>query len=164
MKSLVFIGLILLLASSVVGCGYTQQDLDIAYNQGYLDGFNAALGESSETTSTPTPSPTATPTPRPQKNWEISNSRYTITEKNDSWWKFSWQLTLKNNTSSIVNFFVTVNFIDRNGFIIDDDMENPPEFGPKERRTIKGYVLIDTELAPNVKDIEAEVSSAYIVD
>ena len=157
--SFVIFGLVMII-SSAIGCGqgYTQQDLDIAYNQGYLDGFNAALGEPSETTSTPTPSPTATPTPRPQKNWEITNLKYTVTEKNEIWWKFSWQLSLKNNTSSIVDFFVNVSFIDRNGFIIEDDVANPPEFAPKERRTIKGYALIDTELAPNVKDIEAEVS------
>jgi len=167
--SSLIIGFILIIGSAI-GCsqGYSQQDLDIAYNQGYIDGFNAALGESPETTPSPTATPTSSPSPSPTptivENWKIYNIRYQVTEKNDTWWKFSWQLTLKNNTSSIVNFLVNVNFVDRNGFIIDDDINNPPEFTPKEQRTIKGYALIDAELAPNVKDMEAEVGMAYIVD
>ena len=108
--------------------------------------------------------PEISPSPSVIENWEISNLRYTVIEKNDMWWKFSWQLSLKNNTSSIVNFFLAVNFLDRNGYIIDDDLENPPQFAPKEQRVIKGYALIDTDLAPDVKDVEAEIWSAYIID
>lgn len=167
--SFLIIGFILIIGF-VIGCspGYTQQDLDMAYNQGYMDGFNAALGESPEIIPSPTPEPSpepeVSPSPTIIKNWEITNLKYTVTEKNEIWWRFSWQLSLKNNTSSIVDFFVNVSFLDRNGFIIDDDIAYPPEFAPKERRTIKGYALIDAELAPNVKGIEAEVSSAFIAD
>jgi len=127
-----------------------------------------------ETTSPPASTPPSipeesaeaevSPSPSVIKNWEISNLRYTVIEKNDSWWKFSWQLSLKNNTSSIVDFFIYVNFLNRNGYIVDDDIENPSHFAPKEQRVIKGYALIDAELAPDVTDAEAEISRAYIVD
>lgn len=98
------------------------------------------------------------------QNWELSNLRYKITEKNEVWWKFSWQVTVENNTSHIMDFYITVNFVDRQGFIIGDDIENPPVFGPKERRVIKGYALIDTSLAPDVRKAEAEILYAFIQD
>ena len=41
MKRLLIIGLILLLITSVVGCGYTEQDLDEAYEAGYAEGYDA---------------------------------------------------------------------------------------------------------------------------
>lgn len=169
-KGFYFLILGLILAMFTIGCsqGYTQQDAETAYNQGYTDGFNAALEESSETTPTPPPKSSAEPEASPSqkiiKNWQISNLRYTIIEKNDTWWKFSWQLTLKNNTTSVVNFFIYVNFLDRNGYIVDDDIENPSDFAPKEQRVIKSTILIDTELASDVRDVEAGIESAYTVD
>ena len=111
-----------------------------------------------------TPSSGETDSPSgPQYNWGISGLTYSITEKVETWWKFAWQATLKNNTSHQVNFFIEVNFLDEDGFIVDDDMENPSTFGPNEQRVVRGYALINTEIAPDVKDIEAEVT-AYIVD
>ena len=98
------------------------------------------------------------------KNWEISNLRYEIVEKNDSWWKFSWQLSLKNNTNSNITFFIVVSFLNGNGYIVDDDLVNPPYLGPGEQRVVRGYGLIDTELAPSVIGAEAEISGAYVVD
>jgi len=158
-KGFYFLILGLILAMFTIGCsqGYTQQDAETAYNQGYTDGFNAALEESSA-------EPEASPSEKIIQNWQISNLRYTIIEKNDTWWKFSWQLTLKNNTTSVVNFFVYVNFLDRNGYIVDDDIENPSDFAPKEQRVIKSTILIDTELASDVRDVEAGIESAYTVD
>lgn len=103
-------------------------------------------------------------TPTIVKNWELSNARYKIIEKNDMWWKFSYQVTVKNNTSYVVKFFITVNYLDQQGYIVDDSLANPPEFEPREQRTVRGYCLIDTEIAPDVRSIEAEVSSAYIQD
>ena len=45
---LILIGLTIFLAAFLVGCGsYTQQDLDAAYRQGYIDGLNALNGEPS---------------------------------------------------------------------------------------------------------------------
>lgn len=168
-KGFYFVILGLILTTFTIGCGqgYTRQDIETAYNQGYTDGFNDAIEGSSDTTPTPpsksSSEPEISPPQKVIKNWEVSNLRYTIIEKNNSWWKFSWQLTLKNNTTSVVDFYIYVNFLDRNGYIIDDDIENPSHFAPKEQRGIKGYTLIDTELAPDVKDIEA-ILSAHVVD
>ena len=45
--SILVIGLVLLLASSVVGCAlsYTQEDLDAAYEVGHAEGYDAGLAE-----------------------------------------------------------------------------------------------------------------------
>lgn len=165
-KGFYFVILGLILTIFAIGCsqGYTLQDIKTSYNQGYLDGYAAASGNSPTPPLKPPSESKVSPTPEVINRGEISNLRYTIIEKNNSWWKFSWQLTLQNNTSSVVNFFIDVNFLDRNGYIVDYDIENPSDFAPKEQRVIKSTILIDTELAPDVKDIEAEIESAYIVD
>ncbi len=151
---LILIGLTIFLAAFMVGCGgYTQQDLDAAYRQGYIDGLNALSGEPS--------SGNEAKTSVPVRNWEISNLKYQITEKTNSWWKFSWQATLKNNTSSVVEFYITVNFLDRSGYIVDDDIEIPLVFSPGEQRVVRGYTLIDVDIASDVHDIEVAEVTAY---
>lgn len=109
----------------------------------------------------PTPTPSPTPPSSPKYNWEILDLSYKVTEKASIWWKFSWQATLMNNTSSTVDFFINVNFLDQQGFIVDDDIENPPLFSPGEQRVIRGFALIDIDIARDVYDIEAEIT-AYI--
>ena len=88
---------------------------------------------------------------------------YEITEKNPAWWKFSWQATLKNNTTSTVDFFINVKFLDQEGFVVDDDIVNPPVFGPGEQRDIRGFALIDIDVAPDVYNIKSD-TTAYIQD
>ena len=170
----VFIGLIL--AMSTIGCSKdymdvrTQEDVVSAYRQGYEDGYAAASKNSPSPTPTPTPTPVPTskpvniPTPQVINKGDISFLDYSVTEKNNSWWKYSWKLTLDNNTSSVVDFVVKVKFLNISDYIIDDDLEAPPSFAPHERRVITGYALIDSELAPSVHDAEAEIYAAYIVD
>ena len=116
-------------------------------------------------TITPTPSLTPTPsaTPSPKYNWEISNLHYKITEKSSNYWYFSWQAIIKNNTSSKMEFFVNVNFVDKDGFIIDWTIESLV-LNPKEQRSIKGIEMIKAELASGVKRIELGEVSAYIRD
>ena len=115
-------------------------------------------------TITPTPSPTTPTTPSaPQYNWEITNLRYKITEKSENYWYFSWQATVKNNTSSKMEFFIYVNFVDKDGFIIDYDVESLA-LNPKEQKSIKGILMIKAELASDVKRIELGEVSAFIKD
>lgn len=165
-KGFYFVILGLILTIFAIGCsqGYTLQDIKTSYTQGYSDGYAAASGNSPTPPLKPSSEPEVSPTPEVINKGEISNLRYTIIEKNNSWWKFSWQLTLQNNTPSVVNFFIYVNFLDRNGYIVDYDIKSPSHFAPREQRVIKGSILIDTELAPDIKDVEAEIESAYIVD
>lgn len=138
----------------------------------------AGSGESPSAPSIPAaePSPTLTPSPIPspsptspatpsasQYNWEITNLRYKITEKGENYWYFSWQATIKNNTFSSVEFFVHVNFVDKDGFIIDWTIETLV-LNPKEQRSIKGTEMIEAELASGVKRAELGEVSVYTKD
>lgn len=109
--------------------------------------------------STYTPPPVTTPEPEPESDWQATDLEYKIIEKNDSWWKFSWQFKLKNNTSSSGVYFITVNFLDRNGFIVDYDIDSPSKFNPGEQRTVRATTLIDTDVAPDVKSAEVEIEA-----
>lgn len=114
--------------------------------------------------STPTPSPSPSLPPSPKYNWEVVDLSYKITEKGETWWKFSWQATVKNNTTSVVEFYIDVHFVDKDGFIVDDDIINPSAFSPKEQRLVKGYALVDIDIAPDILGIELGDVDAYTQD
>lgn len=165
--SLVIAGLILLLVT-VASCA-TPVPQPFPPPEGYpsWDAYEEATRQSPPPTPTPTPTPTPIPTPTtpsaPQYNWEITNLRYKITEKGENYWYFSWQATVKNNISSSIDFFVQVNFVDKDGFIIDWDIESLV-LNPKEQRSIKGTQMIEAELASGIKRIELGDVSAFTRD
>lgn len=111
----------------------------------------------------PAPNQPVVPSSRPKVIWVLWGLNYEITEKTPAWWKFSWQATLRNNMTSTVDFFINVKFLDQEGFVVDDDIVNPPVFGPGEQRDIRGFVLIDIDIAPDVYNIESD-TTAYIQD
>ncbi len=111
----------------------------------------------------PAPNQPVVPSPKPKVIWVLWGLNYEITEKTPGWWKFSWQATLKNNTTSTVDFFINVKFLNQEGFVVGDDIVNPPVFGPGEQRDIRGFALIDIDVAPGVYNIESD-TTAYIQD
>ena len=126
-------------------------------------------------TTPPTTTPTTTPPPAPPEpeppvvvppaeipQWESSDLKYKVTEKNQVWWKFAWQVTLKNNTAYKIQFFVDVYFLDEDGFIIDDDIE-ALTIPPGGTAIVRGAALIDTEIAPLVDSMEGSVTG-YVQD
>jgi len=142
--------------------------LAVALTQGGQGTAPSTPFPSPEPTPTPIPTPSPPPSPSPtpstiQKDWEITNLRYKITEKSDNYWYFSWQATLTNNTSSGMEFFVYVNFVDKDGFIIDYAIETFT-LNPMEQKSIKGSEMIKAELASDVKRIELGDVSAYTRD
>ena len=135
--------------------------LGIGFAQGIQDTTPSPPAASSE--AMPAPNQPVVPPPSPKVIWVLWGLNYEITEKTPGWWKFSWQATLKNNTTSTVDFFIYVKFLDQEGFVVDDDIVNPPVFESGEQRDIRGFALIDIDIAPNVYNIESD-TTAYIQD
>jgi len=80
-----------------------------------------------------------------------------VTEKNNSWWKYAWKLTIRNSGNLPVSLSATVEFHDKDGFIIDEDNEYGLVVPAGATKTFTGYVLIDADIANNVAQIEASV-------
>ena len=89
---------------------------------------------------------------------EIVELAVKVTDQNDFFWQFSWQLTLSNNTERDVELdVVKVLFQDNDGFIVDTDLEFGLLLLSNETKTFHGYGLIDTDIAPNVENYSAEI-------
>ena len=80
-----------------------------------------------------------------------------VTESNPTWSKFAWKLTVKNLTSSRAGFDAVIEFLDSDGFIVDDDREYGLLLAPHEEGAFTGYTLIDAAVAPNVSQISAKI-------
>lgn len=78
-----------------------------------------------------------------------------VTEKNNSWWKYAWKLTIRNSGNLPVSLSATVEFQDKDGFIIDDDDEYGLVVPAGATKTFTGYQLIDADVAINVAQIGA---------
>lgn len=80
-----------------------------------------------------------------------------ITEANSVWSKFSWILTLKNNTDKIKSVLAELKWVDEKGFVIESHQEYNLIVPANSERTFNDFVLIDASVAGNVKGIEAEI-------
>ena len=59
----------------------------------------------------------------PVKVFEISDVDARVTESNNTWWRFAWRLTLKSVDTHPHTMNATIEFQDKDGFIIDKDNE-----------------------------------------
>lgn len=95
----------------------------------------------------------------PAKTFEIVSVDGKVTERNDVWWKYAWQLTLHNTTESPVVVDATIEFADKDGFPVDDDREYGLSIEAGETKTFTGYTLVETSVAPNIERVGAKVNA-----
>jgi hypothetical protein len=102
------------------------------------------------------PSPVPRP-PRPGKwepiegqDWRVLTIDVAITESNSIWSRFSWKLTLKNYTMQSLAFNATIEFQDRNGFILDTDSAYDLRVLHGQTETFTGFALVKAELVDRV--------------
>ena len=95
----------------------------------------------------------AVPNSRP--DFEVLDVRAKVTEANDVWWRWSYQLKARNNTLLPIDKLLHVEFLDAEGYIIDDS-PCPVKLSAGETKTFLGTALIDLPGAQRVKSAKAE--------
>ena len=85
-----------------------------------------------------------------------------VTEKNDAYYKFSWILTVKNDADVGKSFTARVEWLDREGFIIDDDVAYDLTIDAKEEKHFTGYTLTDTDMASTISNVRAKIPAHTI--
>jgi hypothetical protein len=73
---------------------------------------------------------------------ELISVRSDVTEKNSSWWKYSWVATIRNKSVETVSFALKVDFLDESGYVVDDDRTTTLTIEPGETRDFTGYDLV----------------------
>jgi len=111
----------------------------------------------------PAPLPTVTPIPTatPAKPVKITGVETRIIEQNDTWWKHSWKVTIRNDGDLDGEVSFTLNFFDAEGFLLDDDGDTGLLVPAHSEQSFSNLALIDTEFAPKVAAIKAEIN--YVV-
>ena len=79
------------------------------------------------------------------------------TEVNDTWWRMAWQLTVRNTTRQGIELDATIEFLDADGFVVDDTREYGVSVPGGSSRTFTGYDLVDTNAAVNVVGVKAKL-------
>ena len=112
-----------------------------------------ALSSEANTTEADTSTETTRPT---QKEWRIVEIDSRVTESNNSWWRYAWQLKLANDSQKPMVFDATIEFQDADGFVIDQDTERGLIPATSEK-TFTGYKLITVPGAAKVSKTLAKV-------
>jgi hypothetical protein len=89
-------------------------------------------------------------------DFEVLDVRAKVTEANDTWWRWSYQLKARNNTLLPVEKYLHVDFLDADGFIIDHETCHV-RLSAFETKTFLGTDLIDLPGAERVKSVKAEL-------
>lgn len=96
------------------------------------------------------------PPPVPGKV-DVLDFQVKITQQNDIFWQFSWNLTLANNTGEAAEVDVDILFLDSDEFIVSSDYEYNLPLAIGESKTFRGTDLIRTEIASEIVEYEVEL-------
>ena len=89
---------------------------------------------------------------------EVVGVEAKVTEKNNTWWKLAWKLTLRNPTEAIMSYRATIEFHDADGFVVDDDTARNLVVAAGQEKVFTGYALVDASVAGNVASAAAKVT------
>lgn len=93
----------------------------------------------------------------PGEPFRIVSVETKLVEANEIWHKYSWKLTLENLTKRGLWLIATLQWLDADGFVIDEDVEYDIHLASLETKIFRGYQLISMPAATNVETIHATV-------
>ena len=86
---------------------------------------------------------------------EILSITTKVMESNDTWWRWSYQLKIRNNTDQPIHEFPHLLFLDAEGFIIHRETCEV-KLSARETKTVLGTTLVDLPGAARLKTIKVE--------
>ena len=116
-----------------------------------------------QTTEAAPPSP---PSPRPQRQEEpeyrveIVAVESSVTERNPTWWRYAWRLTVRNNDSQPHRINATIEFQDAGGFIVDSNDAYGLAIEAGATKTFTGFALVNAAVAGNITQAAAKADFA----
>lgn len=108
-----------------------------------------ALREQVEALRRPVPQP-----PQPEEPASLSLVDFQVTERNEIWWKLSYQFSVTNRRNHEWNGVVRVQFLNVGGFVVEDHPERV-KVPAGQMHNVRGFALVKADVAPTV--VRAEV-------
>ncbi len=104
------------------------------------------------------PAPQAPAVASRTRDWDIVEVDSRVTERNDTWWRYAWKLTLKNKSESPQRFEAEIEFQDADGFVIDSGSASGLIVPANSDKVFTGYELVRTPGAARVAKTNAKVN------
>lgn len=89
--------------------------------------------------------------------WQIVSIESRVTETNNVWSRYAWKLTLRNESQQPSVFGGTIEFQDRDGFIVDTSRADNLVVPAGSEQVFTGFALIRAAVAGNVARTVAKV-------
>ncbi len=131
-----------------------QKRLALSYGLPQFVGFVQAA----PSTAKQAPASVTNPKEKPkEKQWDIVSIDSKVTETNSVWWKYAWILKIKNTGDTALRFSAQIEFLDEDGFVIDDNSESNLIVAAGETATFTGYELVRLPGAHKVNSTSVKV-------
>jgi hypothetical protein len=132
-----------------------QKRLAIQYGLPQYLGF---VTNPKATTTSPSTTAGRATNPGLADDWDIVSVNTRVTESNSTWSKFAWKLILRNKSDRSQQFEATIEFHDKDGFIVDtSDARGAVTVPPRSEETFTGFALVTASVAGNVASSSAKV-------
>jgi|GEM_PF-1630968 len=113
--------------------------------------------ETPAATATPKPATVAKDTPASTGiDYEIVSINSKVTESNAVWERNSWIVSIKNNGPQTLIFDLTIEFLDEDGFILNEAKEYDLVLEPYETTDYTGFSLLNLEQSRNTTNVNAK--------
>ena len=121
-----------------------------------------AVAEPEAAAATPAAAVASSQPPAAGGGVEIVEINLRITDTTTTWWEMSWWLTLSNVNDEDVRVNATIQFLDEDGRVVDEDEVRDLRLPASQQQVFRGASRIDARIAPRVKSIYAKIQ--YIRD
>jgi hypothetical protein len=98
-----------------------------------------------------------------ESTWNIFGANTKVTEKSNDKWKFFWEFTVYNQEKEHIMLTATVEFLDKDGAIIEDKILENIDVPGEASKTFNGYTLISADIADRIKEINIKAKREKLV-
>ena len=98
-----------------------------------------------------------------ESTWNIFGANTKVTEKSSETWKFFWEFTVYNQEKEPIMLTATVEFLNKEGSIISDEILHNLDIPGEASKTFNGYTLINAGIADRIQEINIKAKRGKFV-
>ncbi len=99
-----------------------------------------------------------------EPTWNIFGADIKVTERGNEKWNFFWEFTVYNQEKETITLTATVEFLNREGSIIADEVLQNLDIPGEASKTFNGYTLINAGIADRVQEINIKAKREKFVE
>lgn len=84
---------------------------------------------------------------------QVTNASARATERNSSWWRYAWVVSIENHSESPQAFKLRIQFMDADGYVVDEDVAYGLSVPAGATKTFRDSNLVDASVAPRIKSV-----------